>query len=35
MQVQRVVMPGPGTESWTVPGDDGGPVDAVEPTWPT
>lgn len=30
MRVQRVVMSGSGSESWTVLGDDGVPVDAVE-----
>ncbi len=30
MQVQRVVMPGAGTESWTVLRDDGAPVGPVE-----
>lgn len=30
MRVQRVLMPGSGGESWTVLGDDGVPVEAVE-----
>jgi len=30
VRVQRVVMPGSGVESWTVLGDDGGPVEPVE-----
>jgi hypothetical protein len=30
MRVQRVLMPGSGAESWTVLGDDYGPVEPVE-----
>jgi integrase/recombinase XerD len=30
VRVQRVVMPGSGVESWTVLGDDSGPVEPVE-----
>jgi len=30
MRVQRVLMPGLGAESWTVLGDDDGPVEPVE-----
>ena len=30
MHVQRVAMPAFGEESWTVLGDDGGPVEPIE-----
>jgi hypothetical protein len=30
MRVQRVVMPSSGAESWTLLGDDGGPVEPAE-----
>ncbi len=30
MRVQRLVMPVTGVESWTLMGDDAGPVDAAE-----
>jgi integrase/recombinase XerD len=29
-RVQRLVMPGSGAESWTLPGDEGRPVEPVE-----